>query len=130
MRGSRLVVQGEIGCDIEDSWQPTANYRDVARSYFSVTEREWIERASEPWTNWDRFLTLFVEKEARLKASGYALGAKLHVTASSMKDPPFREDSISCFRCGKDERYVLALCAPEIQATGIGLCALRFGGAE
>lgn len=117
----------DVGCDIEDTLQSSSSYRDVARAYFSIAEREWMQSPSSPVSSWERFLTLFVEKEARLKAAGLGLYAKLYGNGGAMRDPPFREGDLTCFRHGAGGRYMIALYAASGAPGDIGLSAHLFG---
>jgi len=137
-------TNGDLGCDVEDTCKAVIDFGSLAYSLYSDAEREWLEAVPDPRTNRVRFLALYVQKEARLKASGtgIGLGKKLADVRAFMRDPPFREGDLACFRHGKprddsgsgagDERgrYMVALCAPAIGDAPLTLRTHHFGDAS
>ena len=63
-----------LGCDVEDTEQPVSCCRDLASTLFSSAEREWLKSAPDTRTGNERFLALYLQKEAQLKASGSGSG--------------------------------------------------------
>lgn len=100
----------DLGCDVEDSLRLDANVSDVSESCYVLEERRWIDESESPDVRWMRFLGLFVEKEARLKAKGVGLSDPLCSVPGTLRDIPFSSRDVTCFRCGSGRRYVAALC--------------------
>ena len=106
-----VTVGREVGCDIEDATRRSWGYGEVADTYFTAGERSWVEAAPDEPSRWQRFLCIYVQKEARLKASGDGLSAPLDRVAVATQDPPFRDRSLYCFRFA--DRYLVAACTDE-----------------
>jgi len=105
-----LTQCGEIGIDIEGAWRHRGDYLDIARDYFLESEREWI--GSELGTaSWERFLSLFVQKEAWLKATGTGLSASLAEAPAALELPPSRSPGRVLAEVGRVGRYFLAVDA-------------------
>ena len=105
-----LVEDREIGVDIEELGRQRGDYIDVARSFFKDEEREWIgeEQGDE---SWKRFLSLFVQKEAWLKATGRGLSLPLSEAPVALELPPARSAGRSLLEIGRHTRYYLAVDA-------------------
>ncbi len=99
-----LVVSNrlQVGCDIEDSHRSRETFRDIARDYFGIAERQWIDDASTAGEAWLRFLAAFVEKEARLKMSGNGITESMRSTTTAMRLPPYYTGTL------------LSFCFPEV----------------
>lgn len=111
----------ELGVDLEDSRRPSHGYMDIVEGFFLKNEQSWIQDAATSELRWERFLAMFVEKEARLKAAGTGLGQPLSSVEGSMKDLPFQQPGLACFRLGRQERYVAAVCIPQNTSTQVEL---------
>ncbi len=124
-----VTVNREVGCDIEDAGRPSWSYLDVAEAHFTHDERSWIAQTDDATARWHRFLCLFVQKEARLKALGDGLSSSLQSIPVTMDDPPFRDRSLRCFRYA--DRYVVAVCTTdETEPITFEVFAHRLGESE
>ena len=87
--GARALVgicgDGEIGVDIERCDQGDATH-DVARSSFSGAERAWIAAAAGDDERLQRFIRLWVIREALVKATGSGLSRSMADIAISIDD--------------------------------------------
>ncbi|HOX33255.1 MAG TPA: 4'-phosphopantetheinyl transferase superfamily protein [Spirochaetales bacterium] len=122
-----LSRRGEVGCDIEDARSLGLGYRDIAPSCLQECEMEYLAAAPDPRVGRDRFLAMFVEKEARLKALGAGLAVPPAGIRSAMKEPPFREATLACFRSGEGGSRVIAVCLPS-GLEALELIACRYEG--
>jgi 4'-phosphopantetheinyl transferase len=100
----------EIGTDIESAQRPRGDYLDVARGFFTEKERDWIGREAND-ESWRRFLSLFVQKEAWLKATGRGLSLPLAEAPSAFELPPARRPGRLLLEIGRRGRYFLAVDA-------------------
>jgi phosphopantetheinyl transferase len=105
-----LAAGRELGVDIENARRPQGDYLDIAESYFSEPEREWIGR-ERGRASWARFLSLFVQKEAWLKAKGQGLNFPLAEAKADLALPPARSPGRALFEIGKENRYFVAVDA-------------------
>ncbi len=121
-----LSLSEELGCDVEDVRRPVTDFGDIAKQFFSEAEQAWIQEADTTSGAWERFLQLFVEKEARIKASGLGLHAELSDVGGTLQDAPFREGPLCCFWQGPDARYLVALCAPSLTAMELDIRSYSF----
>jgi phosphopantetheinyl transferase len=115
----------EVGCDIEDSTRPSWDYLDVAAACFTPAELAWVTQPNDMTARWGRFLCLYVQKEARLKALGHGLSSPLRSVPVALEDPPFRDPSLRCFRYA--DRYTVAVCTTGIDAVSFEVFAQRLG---
>ncbi len=105
-----LAADREIGIDIEGAGHPRGDYLGIARSLFGDQEREWIEQ--EPGeASWERFLSLFVQKEAWLKATGRGLSQPLVEAPAGLALPPAQSTGRMLLEVGRRSRYFLAVDA-------------------
>jgi phosphopantetheinyl transferase len=105
-----LAEGREIGTDIESVRRPRGDYLDVARGFFGEDERGWIGREPNDGS-WERFLSLFVQKEAWLKATGRGLGLPLAEAPAAFELPPSRRPGRLLLEVGREDRYFLAVDA-------------------
>jgi phosphopantetheinyl transferase len=97
----------EVGIDLERADMPGFAYLDISGAFFRDSEREWI--GVKPGTvSWERFLSLFVQKEAWLKATGYGLSAPLSEAPAALAIPPYRCLGRALMEVGREHRYFLA----------------------
>ena len=99
----------EIGCDVEDSTRGALVDDNIPDWIFSISEREWINRAESVELRKQRMLSLFVQKEAQLKASGEGLSDSVKNMAGITQDPPFRYHGVCCFCHGANRRFMIAV---------------------
>jgi phosphopantetheinyl transferase len=100
----------DLGVDIENAGRPQGDYLDIAENYFSEDEREWIGR-EQGWASWTRFLSLFVQKEAWLKATGQGLSFPLAEAHCALVLPPAKSPRRTLLEVGLRSRYFLAVDA-------------------
>jgi phosphopantetheinyl transferase len=105
-----LAVGIEIGIDIEEVGRSSGNYLDVAKDCFRAEESEWIGQG-EGESAWTRFLSLFVQKEAWLKATGQGLNLPLAGARADLALPPAQSPGRLLFEVGRMRRYFLAVDA-------------------
>jgi 4'-phosphopantetheinyl transferase len=103
-----LTVGREVGVDIEGAARQRGDYLDVARAYFREEEAMWI--GTEPGDgSWTRFLSLFVQKEAWLKATGRGLSMPLAVAPAVLSLPPVQGSGRLLTQVGREGRYFLSV---------------------
>jgi phosphopantetheinyl transferase len=105
-----LASSIDLGIDIETVQRPKGDYLEIAESYFSAEEREWIGRAQDR-ESWERFLSLFVQKEAWLKATGQGLSFPLREAYCALELPTVRGPGRALLEVGQKGRYFLAVDA-------------------
>ncbi len=102
-----LASGREVGVDIETARRSQADFLGIAESYFSEEERKWIGRAADG--GWTRFLALFVQKEAWLKAKGLGLSFPLAEAPAQLELPPARGPGRALREVGAEASYFLAV---------------------
>ena len=75
---------------------------------FSEREASWIGQESGT-SSWERFLSVFCQKEAHLKAQGYGLSAGLAGARATLNLPPHFSKGAAILAVGKEERRFLAV---------------------
>lgn len=106
------VARGvEVGCDVEDVQQRYPKYLELSYRHLTTWERGWLMSESRSSIRWQRFATIFVQKEAKLKAAGLGLHGDFAEVGVGLLDPPFRTDAGVCFNFGPANRYVVAVAA-------------------
>jgi phosphopantetheinyl transferase len=103
-----LSPDRELGVDIEGLGQPRGDFLAVARDQFEAREAEWVASAAGE-LSWERFLSLFVQKEAFLKASGAGLSEPLAGAPATLGLPPARRPGRELLEVGLRARYFLAV---------------------
>ena len=110
--------QIQVGCDIECLQPPSWDYRPLMAEHFSRPEREWVLAGKSSPDTWERFLVVYVQKEAVLKASGVGLFAPPRGVRAALQALPFRTASRFCLRFGANPGYIVAvstLSPPELE---------------
>ena len=122
----------EIGCDVEPVWRSQRGIGDIMNSFYRETEREWVVAARSDALRWTRFLEVFVQKEARLKASGHGLFLPGSHVDCVLRDPPVISDSMVCFEFGATHRFLVAVATVPPCSTPLSLeiRSHRFTGDE
>jgi len=105
-----LAAGRDLGVDIENAGRPQGDYLDIAENYFSKSERDWIGREQD-WESWARFLSLFVQKEAWLKATGRGLSFPLAQAPAVPALPPEQSPRRALLEVGQKGRFFLAVDA-------------------
>jgi phosphopantetheinyl transferase len=82
-----LAFDREVGVDIEGIEGAPGDYVKIAASCFSREEAAWVGGVEDEEAS-RRFLALFVQKEAGLKAAGQGLGASLAGAPAALALPP------------------------------------------
>jgi 4'-phosphopantetheinyl transferase len=105
-----LASDRDVGVDIEVAALPRVEYLDIVQSFFRLEEMEWI--GHDPgMESWQRFVSLFVQKEAWLKATGRGLSLPLSEAPAALKLPPSRDEGRMLATAGRSDRYFLAVDA-------------------
>jgi phosphopantetheinyl transferase len=100
--------QGEIGIDLEERGRSLADELEIARRFFSREEAAWIEAGGESGRG-ERFVSIFVQKEAFLKMTGEGLSGSLKEAKAFLSLPQLSgESSLLCY-AGKDRDYITAV---------------------
>jgi 4'-phosphopantetheinyl transferase len=105
-----LAAGRDLGVDIENAGRPQGDYLDIAENCFNKEEREWIGR-EQGLESWTRFLSLFVQKEAWLKATGRGLNSPLAEAHCALVLPPAKSPGHALLEVGWRNRYFLAVDA-------------------
>jgi len=100
----------EVGVDIEGVGRIGMDHIGIGDDQFRKEERAWISSAPD-CESWERFLSLFVQKEAWLKAAGRGLSLPLADVPSSLALPPCRSPGRILIEGGSKGRYFLAVDA-------------------
>lgn len=97
----------EVGVDIEGVEAQAIDHLDIASALFLPRESDWIagERGQ---VSWERFLSIFVQKEAILKARGCGLSRPLSEAGADLLLPPHRCRDLLLVEIGREQRYFLA----------------------
>jgi 4'-phosphopantetheinyl transferase len=106
-----LAEGRSVGVDIESFDRPSVGYLDIADAYFNEQERAWVKAATGEESSWARFLSLFVQKEAWLKATGLGLSSPLADARAELILPPKRNPISALLEVGRNARYFLAVDA-------------------
>jgi 4'-phosphopantetheinyl transferase len=102
-----IALGAEVGVDIECIGKQYCDYLDIAKNLFLASECEWI--GLEPGqTSWERFLSIFVQKEAWLKATGHGLGNAISEAPAALKSPPYNSSGRILLEIDRKNRYFLA----------------------
>jgi len=110
----------EVGIAVEAVDEPNRDYLAIAAEQFRDDERAWIG-AAVGFDAWRRFLSLFVQKEAWLKALGTGLGRALRDAPADQALPPAHSPGRLLRETGGPRRYFLAAAC-----TGPGAEEARF----
>jgi phosphopantetheinyl transferase len=110
-----LSAHADPGVDIECASQGLDGYMDIARAYFGQEEIEWIGADAGP-SAWERFLSLYVQKEAWLKALGCGLSQPLSETPAVLQLPPHTGGGRMLIEPKGKNRYFLAAAASPHEA--------------
>jgi len=102
-----IALGAEVGIDIESIGIQYPDYIDIAGNLFLAGESAWIGLEPGP-ASWERFLSLFVQKEAWIKATGQGLSQPIFEAPAIMKLPPFTSSGRILLEVGKNQRYFLA----------------------
>jgi len=105
-----ISARADPGVDIEISSPRLAGYIDIARAYFRREEIEWIGPDSSP-SAWFRFLALYVQKEAWLKALGCGLYLALNEAPAALELPPHAEGGRMLMEVKGKNSYFLSAAA-------------------
>jgi phosphopantetheinyl transferase len=98
----------EVGIDIESVRPSGIDYLAIAAEGFREEEARWV--GTEPGgLSWSRFLSLFVQKEAWLKATGQGLNAPVAGAPASLALPPAQAPGRLLAEIGEKNRYFLAV---------------------
>ncbi len=104
--GLAVTSGRRVGIDVENINRSMEDFAEIARLYFLKEEFEWISSALYP-DSWLRFLSLFVQKEAYLKATGEGLSSSLAM-APAFKVLPFQQSpGHIIFRTGKTGHFMV-----------------------
>jgi phosphopantetheinyl transferase len=98
----------DIGCDIEFAERRTGFYLDIAKQYFLAEESNWVGDV-QGQESWERFLSLFVQKEAWLKSLGIGLDAPLSSAPARLGKPGFRGKGSLLLEAEFPERYYVSV---------------------
>lgn len=124
-----LSRDAEIGIDIEARGRSDADEREIARRFFSADEADWIEAGGE-WGLRERFLSIFVQKEAYLKMTGEGLSGSLEKAEALLSLPPRRSARSVLFYAGKSAAYIAAIRASGMRPAGFSFKSSRFDSAS
>jgi phosphopantetheinyl transferase len=102
-----IGIGAEVGIDIENVGSRICDYLDIAKSQFLACEHEWIGFETGQ-ASWERFLSLFVQKEAWLKAIGEGLSRPLTDAPAALRLPPYFSAGRTIVEIGQRNRYILA----------------------
>jgi phosphopantetheinyl transferase len=105
-----LAADREVGIDIESLGRQVGDFLDIAKSQYAVAECDWIGDLPDEEA-WKRFLSLFVQKEAWLKARGWGLSKALSEAPVSLDMPPTRSWGNMLSEVGRRDSYYLAVDA-------------------
>lgn len=103
-----LSSRGDLGADIESRGRILSDYLDISRRFFAADEHEWV-RAGGEGEGSERFLSLFVQKEAYLKMKGSGLSGSLPDAEASLRLPPHRTARAALFLAGASSGYLGAV---------------------
>ena len=121
-----LSAKREVGVDIVAARRPRADFLAQARRFFRPDEAVWVEAGSSG-CDWERFLALFVQKEARLKLSGEGLAGSLAGASAVLTLPPHSEpDAVILETSGRRRFFIAADAAPATAALQFVLECLSF----
>lgn len=112
-----LADRIEVGCDLESRERRAIDFRGLATEHFSPHESMWIEQGECEQECWERFLLLWVQKEAKLKAVGCGLAGSLADVRAILSEAPFRSESDFCFRFGSAQQFIGAVSNANHSAT-------------
>jgi 4'-phosphopantetheinyl transferase len=102
-----IALGAEVGIDIESIGSPYCDYLDIAKNLFLASECDWIGLETGQ-ASWERFLSLFVQKEAWLKATGQGLSHPISEAPAALKSPPYNSPGRILLEIGQKNRIILA----------------------
>jgi 4'-phosphopantetheinyl transferase len=105
-----IAWEHEVGVDVEACSRLHWNYLEVAEFLFSPNERAWIEETDYE-RGWLRFLSLFVQKEAILKANGIGFDASITETPVTLVLPPAKGEHWVLNKLDGEDEYFLSAVA-------------------
>lgn len=100
----------ELGVDVEGRSRDAGEDLSVARRFFSPAEASWIAEGGEAGRA-ERFLSIFVQKEAALKMTGEGLSGSLRDAPAFASLPPRSAGDSALFYAGGNSDYIAAVRA-------------------
>ncbi len=114
----------QIGIDIEKVEESAVKADDIASSFFTEEEYEWIKNSHEKDKNMC-FLSLFVQKEAYLKMKGTGLSTPLAEAPAQLLLPPFQENQSVLFTTGEYNQFIISACIETTRQTDGNVTAVK-----
>ena len=105
-----IAMGQEVGIDIEAVGIPIPDYLTMAEDTFRTDERDWIGTKLGQ-ESWEKFLSLFAQKEAWLKNVGWGLCYPPADAPAALSIPPLRSPGRLLVEVGRKDRYFLAVDA-------------------
>ncbi len=102
--------RAELGADVEGRSRDAGEDLSIARRFFSPAEASWIEEGGEEGRS-ERFLSVFVQKEAALKLTGEGLSGSLREAPAIASLPPRLAGGSALFYAGRNSDYLAAVLA-------------------
>lgn len=97
-----------LGIDVEELGRKRIDPLRIARRFFSRREAAWIEEGGEAGRE-ERFVSLFVQKEAFLKMTGEGLSGSLEAAEARLSLPPASSETSLLGSFGGERKYLFAI---------------------
>lgn len=104
-----ISPSAEVGCDIEDCMRSLPEIDTLIEEFFTETECDWIHTVHDYESKHRRFLNLFTQKEAYLKAIGVGLSLPLKDVPVHLVESPFHQNDFISFTTGSRNNYLVSL---------------------